>query len=115
MFRRSRKTEAAAVFPVAAEPAIIEANDISVVAAAVPSAIAPPRAASKIGIVLGLLQMPEGASLAKLVEVTNWQPHTTRAALTGLRKRGYAIANEKMVSPDGVKHSVYRISPGQAR
>ena len=115
MVRRSRKTRTAAVHPVAADPAIIEAHDISVVAAAIPSAVARPRAASKLSIVLGLLQAPEGASLAKLVAVTNWLPHTTRAALTGLRKRGYAIANEKIVADDGARHSVYRIAAGQAQ
>ena len=27
-----------------------------------------------------------------MVEATGWLPHTTRAALTGLRKKGHAIA-----------------------
>ena len=49
---------------------------------------APPAAAParerKIDKVLGLLQRPEGATLAELIEATGWLPHTTRAALTGL-------------------------------
>lgn len=51
-----------------------------------------PRATSKIAGVITLLQRQEGASLAELVDATGWQPHTTRAALTGLRKKGHAIA-----------------------
>jgi hypothetical protein len=40
-----------------------------------------------------------------MVEATGWLPHTTRAALTGLRKKGYAIQKSK--NPDGV--TVYRL------
>lgn len=49
------------------------------------------RAASKIGNVLELLQREEGASLGELIAATGWLPHTTRAALTGLRKKGHVI------------------------
>jgi hypothetical protein len=31
----------------------------------------------------------EGATIDDLTGATNWLPHTARAALTGLRKRGY--------------------------
>ena len=51
-----------------------------------------PRSGSKIETVIGLLRRDEGATLAALVEATGWLPHTTRAALTGLRKKGHAIA-----------------------
>lgn len=57
-----------------------------------PAAPAP----SKIDQVLALLQREQGASLAELVEATGWQPHTARAAVTGLRKKGYAIAKESV-------------------
>ncbi|MBE2178944.1 MAG: DUF3489 domain-containing protein, partial [Chthoniobacterales bacterium] len=61
----------------------------------VPAAGARPKLSSKLGIVLSMLEAPEGAPLSKLVEVTGWLPHTTRAALTGLRKRGFTIVSEK--------------------
>jgi hypothetical protein len=70
----------------------------------------PPRPSSKLGIILGLLQKEEGASLASLAAVTDWQPHTTRAALTGLRKRGYLIGAERIAGADGSKQTVYRIA-----
>ena len=40
--------------------------------------------------VIELLQRGDSATLAELIADTGWLPHTTRAALTGLRKRGYA-------------------------
>lgn len=62
------------------------------------------------GIVIGLLETPEGATLTRLVEITGWLPHTTRAALTGLRKRGYAVTSEKQVRADGRSLNLYRIA-----
>jgi hypothetical protein len=59
----------------------------------------PPARQTKSALVLGLLQRPEGATLAELIAVTGWLPHTTRAALTGLRKKGHEIAKDKR---DGV-------------
>ena len=56
---------------------------------------ASPRAGSKIGTVIALLQRNEGATLTEMVTATDWLPHTTRAALTGLRKKGHAIAKAK--------------------
>lgn len=80
------------------------------IAAVSASGRAAPRPGSKLGIVLGLLEAPEGASLARLVEVTGWLPHTTRAALTGLRKRGYAVSSEEAKGADDRLLSIYRIA-----
>lgn len=60
-----------------------------------PATAAVPKPASKIAHVIGLLKREEGATLAELMAVTGWQPHTTRAALTGLRKKGHAIERMK--------------------
>lgn len=46
---------------------------------------------SKISVVADLLRRDGGATLTELVAATGWQPHTTRAALTGLRKKGHSI------------------------
>jgi hypothetical protein len=50
--------------------------------------------------------------LDALVKATGWLPHTTRAALTGLRKRGFLIERVR----DEGKGSLYRIveKPGAA-
>lgn len=54
-----------------------------------------PRVSSKAGAVLNLLRRAEGATIADLTDATGWLPHTTRAALTGLRKKGHAIEKSK--------------------
>ena len=43
-----------------------------------------------------LLLRDEGATLDQMIAATDWLPHTTRAALTGLKKRGYAIDSDKI-------------------
>lgn len=43
-----------------------------------------------------LLLRDEGATLDQIIAATGWLPHTTRAALTGLRKAGYAIDSDKI-------------------
>src|SRR6185437_15899759 len=50
-----------------------------------------PRAGSKLAEVIDLLSRDQGATIGELIAATNWLAHTTRAALTGLRKRGYEI------------------------
>jgi hypothetical protein len=65
-----------------------------------------PRAGSKQALLISLLMSAEGASLDKIVAATGWLPYTVRAALTGLRKRGYAIGR---LQETGGKSSTYRI------
>jgi hypothetical protein len=50
-----------------------------------------PRAGSKQALVVAMLSKDKGVTLDALIEATGWLPHTTRAAMTGLRKRGFAI------------------------
>ena len=56
-----------------------------------PAPSASPRRDGKIVGVLSRLRRPDGATLNELVDATGWLPHTTRAALTSLRKKGHAI------------------------
>ena len=71
-----------------------------------------PRPGSKQALVVEMLCAGEGASLDALVKATGWLPHTTRAALTGLRKRGFLVERVR----DESKGSLYRIveKPGAA-
>ena len=52
-----------------------------------------------------MLSGAAGASIDALMGATGWLPHTTRAALTGLRHVGYSIERSKR--DDGI--SVYRL------
>jgi len=54
-----------------------------------------PQRESKISKVIALFSREEGATLDEMVEVTGWLPHTTRAALTGLKKKGHTIERSK--------------------
>lgn len=47
-----------------------------------------------------MLVRDEGATLDQMIALTGWLPHTTRAAMTGLRKKGYVIDSDKL---DGVR------------
>jgi hypothetical protein len=64
-----------------------------------------PRAGSKQAQIITLMKRKSGATLDEMVEATGWLPHTTRAALTGLRKKGYALAKDK----NAQAKTVYRI------
>jgi hypothetical protein len=55
------------------------------------STTTPPRPGGKLGAVLDAVQAEQGATLSELVTTTGWLPHTTRAALTGLRRRGFPV------------------------
>ena len=55
-----------------------------------------PRPEGKIAMVTRLLERAEGASLDEIVASTGWLPHTTRAALTGLKKKGRVISKTKV-------------------
>ncbi|WP_016747814.1 DUF3489 domain-containing protein [Rhizorhabdus wittichii] len=54
------------------------------------------RVGTKQAQVIDLLKRKGGATLNDIVETTGWLPHTSRAALTGLRKKGHAISSEKV-------------------
>lgn len=81
-----------------------EPDNISEISAAQPSPEAP-RPGSKLAAVIALLQGEAGSSIEELSAVTGWLPHTTRAALTSLRKRGYVV--ERLRLDEG--SSTYRI------
>jgi hypothetical protein len=58
-----------------------------------------PRPGSKTAAIIDLLQRDQGSTIEELIAATGWLPHTTRAALTGLKKRGCEIARSRT---DGV-------------
>ena len=60
---------------------------------------------SKPQQILDLLSRDCGATLVELATLANWLPHSTRAYLTGLRKKGHVIDSDKV---DGVRR--YRLS-----
>jgi hypothetical protein len=70
-----------------------------------PARSAAPRENTKQALVINMLSAQSGATLDALIEATGWLPHTTRAALTGLRKRGFAIERSRAEG----EASIYRL------
>jgi hypothetical protein len=66
---------------------------------------ASPRAWTKQAQVIEMLCAKKGATLDALIDATGWLPHTTRAALTGLRRRGFSIERAR----EEGSGSIYRI------
>jgi hypothetical protein len=70
-----------------------------------------PRAGSKLAKVIGMLSSKAGTTIEAIVKATEWLPHTTRAALTGLRKRGYRIEKERREGGRTIYRIVGRAAP----
>lgn len=63
---------------------------------------------TKAGILRRLLTRKAGADISALQSATGWQPHSVRAALSGLRKAGYSIDRAEPTKPGDA--AVYRIT-----
>ncbi|WP_313670757.1 DUF3489 domain-containing protein [Sandarakinorhabdus sp.] len=48
-----------------------------------------------------LLQRPRGATIPELCAATQWQPHSVRALLSGMRKKGARLVRETRKSGEG--------------
>lgn len=56
-----------------------------------------PDPSGKLGIVVGMLRRPEGATLDELMAATGWQKHSIRGAISGALKKklGLEVASVK--------------------
>jgi hypothetical protein len=76
-----------------------------------------PRTETKNAQVLALLGRPEGATIAQVIELTGWAPHTVRGFLAGLKRKGNRVEVLERVRQVGTgkqgakgSYSVYRIA-----
>ena len=67
-----------------------------------------PARETKAATLARLLARKAGADLAELQAATGWQPHSVRAALSGLRKAGYTLERTPGPKPDSLAR--YRIT-----
>lgn len=76
----------------------------------IPSEIKTPRKGSKLDKLVGMLSRNTGTTITKASKALGWQLHTTRASLTGLKKRGYIIERKDRIGKD----SLYSIAKPDA-
>ncbi len=62
-----------------------------------------PKRQTKQALLLELMGKEGGATLEELTSATGWLPHTARAAMTGLRKRGHDVRRARV---DGVSRYI---------
>jgi hypothetical protein len=67
-----------------------------------------PREGTKMAAIVGLLERDHGATLPELIRATDWLPHTVRAALTGLRKRGFVVTLDRTSKERGSAYAIAR-------
>lgn len=70
----------------------------------------PYRSGTKKARLFELLRPAKGITTPQLASLLGWLPHTTRAALTGLRKDGLTI--ETLPPKNGERHARYRLDRG---
>lgn len=65
---------------------------------------------TKASLLRDLLSAPGGASLQTLMQATDWQAHTVRASLSGLRKSGVTLIR----TPDDAGPTYAIVAAGEA-
>jgi len=72
---------------------------------------APQGPSGKLGIVVALMRRPEGATVAQMMEATDWQAHSVRGAMAGSLRRKHKLT---ITSTAGEGGKVYRIAGAEA-
>jgi len=92
-------------------PVIAPVPTVTPPVAAPTTTLKTPRLGSHMATLVSLLQRPEGATVAAMVEATGWQRHSVRGALAGALKKTYGMT---ILSEPTAGGRVYRIAPDEA-
>ena len=68
------------------------------------------KATTKAAMVTRILSREKGATLLEMSKATGWQPHSCRAFLTGIRKKGAILKEQR-----GDGSLAYRIAPADVQ
>lgn len=107
--KRAAKRAAAPAVSAVAEPSHVAAAEKPECTAS--KAEAPKGPAGKLGIVVTLMRRPEGATVAQMMQATDWQAHSVRGAMAGSLKRKHKLT---ITSTAGEGGKVYRIAGADA-
>jgi hypothetical protein len=124
---KAAKIDAAKIPPKAEEPGVervtrhhkpprsSESQDTRVAAAKIPPQAddQQDKRVTKQERLLTLLSRPEGASIAEMMQATNWQQHSVRGFLAGTVKRKLGFSLTSLKPEDGVRR--YRIETRRGR
>jgi hypothetical protein len=74
-----------------------------------PKRMAAPVKATKKARLIAMLSRKSGADVPSLSTTLGWLPHTTRAALSGLRKAGYEITSIKAGNGKPMRYQIIEL------
>ncbi len=86
----------------------IKTTDSTATTSTQPALAPATRPETKKARLIGMLRQPGGSTISAISAALGWQAHTTRAAITGLRKAGHAV--EAANPPHGGAGLIYRIA-----
>ena len=66
----------------------------------------------KLGVLVGLLKRPEGATVEAMTAATGWQAHSVRGAMSGSLKKGFGFPISSEKTDAG---RIYKITAGEGR
>ena len=65
---------------------------------------------TKSAKVIALLKRDKGVSIEEICKATNWKPHSVRAFLTGLRKKGFVLVRKQRGNEGTVYHITEQVT-----
>lgn len=109
--RATKRASAPATSAGAAPDAAAQAGETKQPDPSASTSAAPQGPSGKLGIVVALMRRPEGATVAQMMEATDWQAHSVRGAMAGSLKRKHKLTITSAVGEGG---KVYRIAGAEA-
>lgn len=105
--RAAKRASAAAASAGAAPDAAAQAGETKQPDLSASTSAAPQGPSGKLGIVVALMRRAEGATVAQMMEATDWKAHSVRGAMAGSLKRRHKLT---IIGTAGEGGKVYRIA-----